>query len=93
MAECAAATSCCRRNKRPLCRSCGDPPAGEQQIPLQKVTAEWPVGTDPVVHIAKIRELFDSGVSNVNIHSGHRDQRQVVEFYGRNGLPKLGLPA
>ncbi len=65
----------------------------EQQTPLQKVTAEWAVDTDPGVHIAKIRELFDSGVSIVNIHSGQPDQRQVVEFYGRNVLPKLGLPA
>ena len=57
------------------------------------MTAEWAVDTDPGVHIAKIRELFDSGVSIVNIHSGQPDQRQVVEFYGRNVLPKLGLPA
>ena len=93
MAECAAATSCCRRNKRPLCRSCGDPPAGEQQIPLQKVTAEWPVGTDPVVHIAKIRELFDSGVSIVNIHSGQRDQAKVIEFYAEKVLPEFAAAA
>jgi len=65
----------------------------EQQTPLDQVTASWAVGADPSVHIAKIRELFDSGVSIVNIHSGQPDQRQVIEFYGRNVLPKLGLPA
>lgn len=57
------------------------------------MTAEWAVSTDPGVHIAKIRELFDNGVSIVNIQSGQPDQRRVVEFYGRNVLPKLGLPA
>ena len=65
----------------------------EQQTPLDEVTADWAMGTDPRVHIAKIHELFDSGVSIVNVHSGQADQRQVIEFYGRNVLPKLGLPA
>ncbi len=65
----------------------------EQQTPIDQVTADWAVGTDPHVHIGKIRELFDSGVSIVNIHSSQPDQQRVVEFYGRNVLPKLGLPA
>jgi hypothetical protein len=45
------------------------------------------------VHVAKLQELFDSGASIVNIHSGQPDQKRVIEFYGRNVLPKLGLPA
>lgn len=65
----------------------------EQETPLDEVTADWATGTDPRVHIAKIHELFDSGASIVNIHSGQADQQSVIEFYGRNVLPKLGLPA
>jgi TAT-translocated FGD2 family F420-dependent dehydrogenase len=65
----------------------------EQEIPLNEVTADWAIGIDPRVHVAKLHELFDSGASIVNIHSGQPDQKRVVEFYGRNVLPKLGLPA
>jgi TAT-translocated FGD2 family F420-dependent dehydrogenase len=56
---------------------------------LQEVTQGWAIGTDPAVHVAKIHELLDSGVSIVNIHSGQRDQRKVVEFYGRHVLPQV----
>jgi G6PDH family F420-dependent oxidoreductase len=65
----------------------------EQETPLDEVTADWAMGTDPRVHIAKIQQLFDSGASIVNIHSGQADQKRVIEFYGHNVLPKLGLPA
>jgi F420-dependent hydroxymycolic acid dehydrogenase len=47
------------------------------------------VSTDPQVHIKKVNELFESGVSIVNIHSGQADQKKVIEFYGREVLPKL----
>jgi F420-dependent hydroxymycolic acid dehydrogenase len=62
------------------------------QIPLNEVTQGWPISTDPKAHIAKIHELFDSGVSIVNIHAGQRDQRRVIDFYGSHVLPKLGMP-
>jgi alkanesulfonate monooxygenase SsuD/methylene tetrahydromethanopterin reductase-like flavin-dependent oxidoreductase (luciferase family) len=32
--------------------------AGEGQ-PLDKVFADWPIGTDPAVHIAALQKLFD----------------------------------
>ena len=41
-------------------------------------------------HIAKVRELWESGATIVNIHSGQHDQRKVVEFYGSKVLPNLG---
>ncbi|HKT90198.1 MAG TPA: hypothetical protein VJQ59_17260 [Candidatus Sulfotelmatobacter sp.] len=37
----------------------------------------------------KIRELFDSGVTIVNVHSGQPDQERVIQFYGKEVLPKL----
>jgi F420-dependent hydroxymycolic acid dehydrogenase len=70
-----------------------DPASIERQadaeIPLQQIVADWPVGTDPEIHVAAIRRLFDSGATIVNIHSGQQDQTQVIEFYGKSVLPKF----
>ncbi|HEX6441973.1 MAG TPA: TIGR03557 family F420-dependent LLM class oxidoreductase [Stellaceae bacterium] len=70
-----------------------DPAAIQQQaeaeLPLDQVYAEWPVGTDPAVHIAAVQKLFDSGASIVNIHSGQADQKKVIDFYGNGVLPKI----
>jgi G6PDH family F420-dependent oxidoreductase len=61
----------------------------DAEIPLEQIYSEWPVSTDPQMHIKKVNELFESGVSIVNIHSGQSDQKKVIEFYGREVLPKL----
>lgn len=60
----------------------------EMQLPLDKVYGDWPVSTDPSVHLKAIHELFDSGATIVNIHAGQRDQRAVIDFYGREVLPR-----
>ena len=39
--------------------------------------------------LPKPPELFQSGATIVNIHSGQSDQRKVIEFYGKEVLPKL----
>jgi TAT-translocated FGD2 family F420-dependent dehydrogenase len=66
----------------------------EAELPLDKVFAEWPVSTDPTVHIQAIAKLFDSGATIVNVHSGQADQRKVIDFYGRHVLPEFAhLPA
>jgi TAT-translocated FGD2 family F420-dependent dehydrogenase len=65
----------------------------EAQVPLSEVTKGWVVGTDPEAHAAKLRELFDSGATIVNIHSGQPDQRQVIQFYAAHVLPKFRQPA
>jgi coenzyme F420-dependent glucose-6-phosphate dehydrogenase len=59
------------------------------ELPLQKVYGDWPVSTNPEVHVKAVTELFQSGVSIVNIHSGQADQKRVIDFYGENVLPKL----
>jgi hypothetical protein len=59
---------------------------------LDQVTQGWPIGTDPKVHIDAARELFDSGVSVVNVHAGQDDQSRVIEFYAQHVLPKLPPP-
>ena len=70
-----------------------DPAEIERQaqadLPLPKVYGEWTVSTDPQEHIKAIQKLFDSGVTIVNVHSGQPDQEKVIEFYGKEVLPKL----
>jgi TAT-translocated FGD2 family F420-dependent dehydrogenase len=61
--------------------------------PIDEVLQSWAIGTDPAVHIKKMRELFDSGVSIINVHSGQPDQTRVVEFYGTHVLPTFRQPA
>ena len=74
-----------------------DPAQIERQaqadLPLPKVYADWTVSMDPAAHVKAITKLFDSGVSIVNIHSGQPDQRKVLDFYGKEVLPQLGLRA
>ena len=61
----------------------------ETDIPLEKVYADWPIGTDPNVHLKTINELFESGATIVNIHSGQRDQMRVIDFYSKEVVPRL----
>jgi TAT-translocated FGD2 family F420-dependent dehydrogenase len=70
-----------------------DPAAIEQragaELPLEKVFADWPIGTDPAIHIAALQKLFDSGATIVNVHSGQPDQHKVIDFYGHSVLPEV----
>lgn len=61
----------------------------ENEIPSEQLISEWPLGTDPAVHVDAIAKPFDSGVTIVNIHSGQSDQKKVIEFYASNVLPRL----
>jgi F420-dependent hydroxymycolic acid dehydrogenase len=61
----------------------------ESELPIEKVYGDWPVSSDPQVHVKAVMELFQSGASIVNIHSGQANQKQVIEFYGKEVLPKL----
>ena len=65
----------------------------DAEVAYEKVTEGWPIGTDPALHIAKVRELFDSGVTIVNIHAGQPDQKRVVDFYASHVLPAFKRPA
>jgi F420-dependent hydroxymycolic acid dehydrogenase len=61
----------------------------EAEVALEKVAEGWPVGTDPETHVKVLADLFKSGATEVHIHSGQRDQRRVIEFYGKEVLPRL----
>ena len=60
-----------------------------REVPAEKVSEGWPVGTDASAHIKVIEELFQSGATMVNIHSGQSDQQRVLEFYQQKVLPEL----
>jgi len=59
------------------------------EIPLEQVYEGWPTGIDPVSHVKVINELFESGATIVNIHSGQADLHKVINFYGKEVIPKL----
>jgi F420-dependent hydroxymycolic acid dehydrogenase len=59
------------------------------ELPLEKVYGKWSVSTDPDVHVNALMELFSSGATIVNIHSGQADQRAVIDFYGNYVLPEV----
>jgi F420-dependent hydroxymycolic acid dehydrogenase len=61
----------------------------QAELPLPKVYGEWTVSQDPAAHIKAINELFESGVSIVNIHSGQPDQQRVIDFYGKEVMPRV----
>ena len=61
----------------------------EAELPLQKIIGDWTVSTDPDAHVKKITELFSSGATIINIHSGQANQEKVIEFYGKNVLPRV----
>jgi F420-dependent hydroxymycolic acid dehydrogenase len=70
-----------------------DPKTIEQranaEIPLEKVYEGWPVSTDPEVHVKCLSDLFASGATGVHIHSGQPDQKRVIDFYGKQVLPRM----
>jgi TAT-translocated FGD2 family F420-dependent dehydrogenase len=61
----------------------------DSEIPLDQVYSEWPIGTDPNVHVKAVTELFESGATIVNIHAGQANQERVIEFYGKEVLPRV----
>jgi hypothetical protein len=61
----------------------------DSEISYEEVTDGWPIGTDPAAHIKTIGDLFDSGATIVNIHAGQADPERVIDFYGREVLPKF----
>ena len=61
--------------------------------PITEVLKSWAIGTDAAIHVKKMHELFASGVSIVNVHSGQPDQTRVIDFYGERVLPAFKHPA
>jgi hypothetical protein len=60
-----------------------------REVPAEKVSEGWPIGTDAAAHIKVIEELFQSGPTMVNIHTGQTDQMRAIKFYKEEVIPKL----
>src|ERR1700712_4823187 len=60
----------------------------EERWTLPQVYRNWPVSTDPAVHLKAVRALLAMGATPY-IHSGQANQRRVIDFYGRFVLPHL----
>jgi TAT-translocated FGD2 family F420-dependent dehydrogenase len=61
----------------------------EERSPLEDVSRSWVVSEDPSVHVHAIQELTAMGATDVFIHSGQHDQQRVIDFYGREVLPRV----
>jgi len=59
------------------------------EVSIEQVTEGWPVGTDAEAHVKVLSDLFESGATGVHIHSGQRDQKKVIDFYGKEVLPRV----
>jgi len=60
-----------------------------QEVPLEEVTQDWPVSTDPAVHIQSLQKLLDAGATHILVHSPQPDQERAIQFYGQEVLPRL----
>jgi coenzyme F420-dependent glucose-6-phosphate dehydrogenase len=47
----------------------------------------WLLGDDPDIHVRAIRSVVTAGATDLYIHSGQRDLRRVIHFYGQQVLP------
>jgi F420-dependent hydroxymycolic acid dehydrogenase len=61
----------------------------DADLPLDQVFADWPVSIDPSVHIEAVNNLFESGATIVNVHSGQPNQNKVIAFYADHVLPNF----
>lgn len=61
----------------------------EAELPIEEVTKGWTISADPEEHVKALHEAFQGGATEVHVHSGQADQRRVIEFYGKEVLPRL----
>lgn len=56
--------------------------------PIDKVLADWTVGTDPAPHVESVQKILDAGAVPF-LHFPQDDPVAAIDFYGANVLPKL----
>jgi F420-dependent hydroxymycolic acid dehydrogenase len=56
--------------------------------PIDKVLANWTVGTDPALHIDAVQAVLDAGAVPF-LHFPQDDPITAIDFYRSNVLPKL----
>jgi hypothetical protein len=47
------------------------------------------IGSDPDVHRASIQRFADLGFDRIYLHNVGRNQREFLEVFGRDVLPKV----
>ena len=47
-------------------------------------------GNDPEAHLAQVREYADAGYDELYVANMGPHHQQMIEFYGREVLPRLG---
>ena len=61
----------------------------EREVSLERVLRDWTVSRDPEVHKDAIREFGDLGATHVVVHVASPDQLQVIDYFGREVLPRV----
>ncbi len=61
----------------------------EASTSLEEVHSRWTVSEDPEEHARAIEAYFESGVTDVFVHSGQEDQARVIDFFGNRVLPLI----
>lgn len=61
----------------------------ENELSLEEVMKGWTISTDPEEHVKALQQAFEGGATEVHVHSGQPEQRRVIEFYGREVLPRF----
>ncbi len=56
--------------------------------PIDKVLANWAVGTDPATHVNAVQKALDAGAVPF-LHFPQDDPTAAIDFYRTNVLPKL----
>ena len=56
---------------------------------IHVVQGEHHISSDPDVHRAAIQRYVDLGFDRVYLHNVGRNQREWIEVFGRDVLPKL----
>ncbi len=56
--------------------------------PIDKVLANWTVGTDPAPHITAVQEVVDAGAVPF-LHFPQSNPVTAIAFYRANVLPKV----
>jgi len=56
--------------------------------PIDKVLANWTVGTDPGLHVNAVQKVLDAGAIPF-LHFPQDDPITAINFYRTNVLPKL----
>ncbi len=56
--------------------------------PIEKVLANWAVGTDPAVHTRAVQAVLDAGATPF-LHFPQDDPITAIDFYRSNVLPRL----